>query len=65
MLCVFDLDCRKVYKSKLAVGLSGFLEHTVILSSTELLKGRQADRQAGRHVGRQAGRQMQTHTGRQ
>ena len=39
MLCVSDLDFRKVYKSSLAVGLSGFLEHTVILCSTELNKG--------------------------
>ena len=36
MLCVSDLDFRKVYKSSLAVGLSGFLEHAVILCSTEL-----------------------------
>ena len=36
VLCVSDLDFRKVYKSSLAVGLSGFLEHAVILCSTEL-----------------------------
>ena len=36
-MCVFDLTCRKVYKSKpLVVGLSDFLEHTVILCSTGL-----------------------------
>ena len=31
---VSDLDCRKVYKPSLAVGLSGFPEHAVILCST-------------------------------
>ena len=36
MLCIFDLECKKVYKSSLAVGLSGFLEHAVILCSMEL-----------------------------
>ena len=36
MLCVSDLDFGKVYKSSLAVGLSGLLEHATILCSTEL-----------------------------
>ena len=38
VLCVFDLDCRKICKSTFAVELvelSVFLEHTVICSSTE------------------------------
>ena len=36
VLCVFDLDYRKVYNSRWAVGLSDFLERTVILCSMEL-----------------------------
>ena len=36
LLCIFYLDCSKLYKPTLAVYLTGFPEHSVILWSTEL-----------------------------